>query len=137
MAHESDKDTTVKIDNAAGTLTAITGSVNALTLAAALTLLDDSGMGDDDKTFLPGMHGKTINLNGFLDSTTEGIFGPLVENRTSITKTVEFYNGLKYYNGEVYPGTVQISGSKDDLETWSSDFTFGTAGMNRTSVALE
>jgi hypothetical protein len=135
MAHKSYKDVAVKIDNAAGALTAITGSVNQLSLAAALNLLDDSGMGDDDKTFLPGMHGKTISLNGWVDSTTEGIFGPLVADRTSVTKTVELYNGIKYYNGEVYPGNVQISGAADALETWSSDFTFAD-GMNRTSVAL-
>ena len=136
MAHKSYKDFAIKIDNAAKSLATITGSVNALSIQATLETLDDSGMGDDDKTLLPGQHAGTFSLNGFLDTTSEAIFGPLVADRTSITKTLEIYNGHSYYNGEVYPGNVAITGSKGGLQTWSSDFTIGTAGLNRTSVAL-
>lgn len=135
MAHQSYKDYVIKIDNAALSLTAITGSVNAVTLQAVQNLLDDSGMGDADRSFIAGLHGKTITLNGWVDSTTEAIFGPLVGDRTSIAKTVEIYNGLKYYNGETKLSNVQISGAVDALQTWSADATFD-AGLNRTSVAL-
>lgn len=135
MAHLTFKTATIKLDSSTGTLTAITGSVNSASLSAALNLLEDSSAGDDDRTYVPGLHGKTISLNGWINTTTEGIIGPLLVDRTSITKTVEYYNGVKYYNGEVWPGNVQISGSPDTLQTWSMDLTFD-GGANRTSVGL-
>jgi len=135
MAHLTFKTATFKIDSSTGVLTDITGDVNSASLAAALNLLEDSSAGDDDRTYVPGLHGKTISFNGWLNTTTEGIFGPLLADRTSITKTVQYHNGIKYYNGEVWPGNVQISGSPDTIQTWSADLTF-EGGANRTSVAL-
>lgn len=135
MAHQTYKAVTVRIDGAAATLVAITGSVNSQSIQGVLNLLEDVGMGDSDGTVLPGVHRKTVSLNGFVNSTTEGIFGPLVTARTSISKTYEIYNGVKYYNGEVWPGNVQFSGNADDLQVWSADLTFDGAA-NRTSVAL-
>jgi len=135
MGHKTYKDFVIKLDSATGVLTAITGSVNSLSIAATLNLLDDSGMGDDDKTYLPGMHGKVFTLAGWLDSTVEGIIGPLIADRTSLVKTLEVYNGIKYYNGEVRLGNQQSGGSVDTIETWSVDATV-SAGLNRTSVAL-
>ena len=135
MAHLSYKDAAIKIDNAAGALTAITGSCNNYSLQGALNLLEDSGFGDDDRTYLSGLHGKTISVNGFLDSTTEAIFGPLIADRTSVTKTVELYTGTQYFNGETLASNTQISGSVDSIQTWSVDLTI-SGGMNRTSVGL-
>ena len=136
MAHKTSIDMALKIDNAAGTLTAITGSVNSQALAAAMSVLEDSGMGDEERTYLPGLAGATIDLNGFLDTTTDGIFGPLVGNRTSKTKTVEFQAyALRFYNGEVLPTSVGLSGSPDSLEVWSASLTFDGA-VNRTTKAL-
>ena len=135
MAHKTSIDMRMKIDNAAGTLTAITGSVNSQALSAAMSVLEDSAMGDEERTYLPGLAGATLDLSGFLNTTTDGIFGPLVGNRTCKTKTVEFkaYTS-RYYKGEVYPTSVGISGSPDTLETWSASLTFDGA-VTRTSVA--
>ena len=136
MAHKTSIDMAFHIDNAAGALTAITGSVNSQALASAMNILEDSGMGDEERTYLPGLAGATIDLNGFLNSTTEGIFGPLVGNRTSITKTVQFTAfASRYYNAEALPTSVGISGSPDSLEVWSASLTFDGA-VNRTSKAL-
>lgn len=136
MAHMTGLDMRLKIDNAAGALTDISGSVNSQSLAAALNILEDSGMGDEERTYLPGMAGASIELNGFVDSTVDAILGPLLGNRTSITKTTEFRAyANRFYNGEVYLGNVQYSGSPDTLETWSASATFDGA-VNRTSKAL-
>ena len=135
MGHKTSIDMAMQIDNAAGTLTAITGSVNSQSLASAMSVLEDSGMGDEERTYLPGLAGATLDVNGFLDKTTEGIFGPLVGNRTSKSKTVQFtaYSG-RYYTGETLPTAVGISGSPDTLEVWSASLTFDGA-VTRTSVA--
>jgi hypothetical protein len=136
MGHKTSVDMGFKIDGAAGTIVDISGSVNSQSLASALNLLEDSGMGDEERTYLPGLNGATVDLNGFVNTTTDGIFGPLVGNRTSITKSVCFqsYSG-RYYTGEVWPGNTQISGASDTLQTWSSSLTFDGA-VTRTTKAL-
>ena len=116
MAHLTWKDVTVTFGN-----TAITGSVNQSSLQGVLDTLEDSGMGDDDKTYLPGMHGKTISLNGFLDSTVEGLIGPYVADRQTAVKVLAIDVGPKTYTGTVYYDNVQISGNVNALQTWSAN----------------
>jgi hypothetical protein len=126
----------LRIDDASGSIADIGGSVNSQSLAGALNLLEDSGMGDEERTYLPGLAGATVELNGFVNTTTDAIFGPLIGNRTSKTKSVEFkaYTA-RFYTGEVYPSNIQYSGSPDTLETWSGSFTFDGA-VTRTTKAL-
>lgn len=136
MAHLTGRDMRFKIDNASGSITDLSGDVNQQSLQRAVSLLEDSGMGDEERTFLPGLAGTTISINGFWNTTTDAIFGPLISDNTSITKTVEFRAyANRFYNGEVYVGNVQLSGAPDSLETFSVDLTFSGA-VNRTSVGL-
>ena len=136
MAHKTSIDMRLRIDSATGVLKDISSSVSSQSLAAAMSILEDSGMGDEERTYLPGLAGRTLDLNGFLNTTTDGIFGPLVGNRTSKTKTVEFKAyASRYYNGEVYPTAVGISGSPDSLEVWSASLTF-TGSAHRVAAAL-
>lgn len=136
MAHKTSIDMAMHIDDATGTLAAITGSVNSQALASALSILEDSAMGDEERTYLPGLAGATLDLSGFLNTTTEGIFGPLVGNRTSMTKTVQFTAyALRFFTGEVLPTSVNISGSPDSIQVWSASLTFDGA-VTRTSKSV-
>jgi len=136
MAHKTSIDMALHIDNAAGSLTAITGSVSSQSLAAAMSVLEDSAMGDEERTYLPGLAGATLDISGFLNTTTEGIFGPLLGNRTSKTKTVQFTAyALRFYTAEVLPTSINISGSPDGLEVWSASLTFDGA-VTRTSKSV-
>jgi len=136
MAHKTGRDMSFRIDSATGVLVDLSGDVNNQSLARAVNLLEDTGMGEEEKTFLPGLAGTTVSINGMVNTTTDAIFGPLVSDNTSRTKTVEFkkYSG-RLYNGEVLVGGYEVSGSPDSLETFSADLTF-TGAVNRTSVAL-
>ena len=127
---------TFKIDNASASITAITSYVNQASLQRAINLLDDSSLADANRSVLTGLAGTTLSINGFVNTTTDGIFGPLIATATSITKTVEYgaYTG-RYYNGEVLLSNVQYSGRVDNLQTFSADMTFDGA-VTRTSVAL-
>lgn len=135
MANKIYKDLAIKLDSSTAVLTAITSWTNQASLQAAMDVIEDSALNTEERTYAPGLAGATVQLNGFVNSTTDGIFGPLVGNRTSLTKTVEWYNGLKYYNGEAYPTDTQYSGNVNDMQTWSCTLTF-TGAINRTSVAL-
>lgn len=136
MANKTYKDITFSIDNAAGSLTAITGFVNQVSLQRAINLLEDTGLSDANKSVLTGLAGTTVSISGMVNSTVDGIFGPMIAAATSVTKTVQYgaYTA-RYYNGEVLVSNVQYSGSVDSLETFSVDMTFDGA-VNRTTVAL-
>lgn len=134
MAHKTYKNLTVKIDNASQALTEITGSVNQHSLAGVLSQLEDSGFGDLNRTYVSGIHGKNGSINGFVNSTTEAIFAPLVTGNTSVTKTFQLGTASnKFYYGEICPGTTQFSGQVDTLQTFSFDFVFDGA-ITTTSV---
>jgi hypothetical protein len=89
------------------------------------------------------MHGKadvSVPLNGFVNSTTEGIFGPLVGNRTSVTKTFVYSMGVAYnttsdwwYTGEVLASDVEFSGDPNSLQTWSCTL-MQSGAFSRTTV---
>lgn len=134
MPAKTFKDMTIKIDNSAGSITDITAYVSQASIEGTAEILEDTGLNEEEKSHLPGLAGATVPLNGFVNSTTEGIFGPLVGNRTTVAKTFGYYNGVKWYNGEVYPNSVQFSGNRGELQVWSAGLTFDGA-VTRTSVA--
>ena len=74
-------------------------------------------------------------LSGIINTTTGGIFKPLVDG-TSVRKQFEFglYTG-SYINGSCLPESVNISGSPDTLETFSCTLRICGA-VNDTSVTI-
>lgn len=125
----------IRIDNASGTLTDISRWVNDYDLGSDSPTLDDTGLTDTRGRTAPALpEAPTVSMNGRLCSTTESIFGPLV-NGTSITKTFEakHFTG-KYHVGEVTVSNVRLVGTAKQLGTWSASFT-AENGLTRTSVA--
>lgn len=135
MANATSEIASLWVDNAAGTLTNISTYVNNATLSGGQPLLDDTGLSDARHTFIPGLGvGSKIAANGWMNSTTEAIFAPLLDG-TSVQKTV--YAGLvsgQYVTGETYPEDVQLSAAAGALSTFSINFT-AADGLTRTSVA--
>lgn len=136
MANTTFRDIDFKIDNAAATLTSIKAYLNQVDLQRTLELIEDTAMSDTNRSYLHGLAGTTLTINGMVNSTTDAIFGPLVNAATSVTKTVEWkaYTS-RYYNGEVLLTNVQYSGSTNSLQTFSVSMTVDGA-MNRTSAGL-
>lgn len=137
MANLIYKDITIKIDNAAGTLTDVTSYLTSGSIRSTQDTIEDTGMGDTERQYLFGLAGATFPIAGMLNSTTEGIFGPLVGNRTTATKTFQYDSGAAagVYRGEVLVTSVEVSSSTNSLETFSAEATFDGA-VTRTSVAL-
>ena len=136
MANTTMRDMGFKIDGASATLVDIKAYCNQADLQRTLDLIEDSAMSDVNRSYLHGLAGTTISINGMVNTTTDGIFGPLVNAATSITKTVEYKAyANRFYNGEVLLTNIQYSGSTNSLQTFSASATFDGA-VNRTSVAL-
>ena len=136
MANTTMRDMGLRIDGAAGTLVDIKPYCNQADLARTLDLIEDTAMSDTNRSYLHGLAGTTITWNGMVNTTTDAIFGPLINAATSVTKTIEYkaYTN-RYYNGEVLLTGVQYSGSTNSLQTFSVSATFDGA-VNRTSVVL-
>ena len=134
MAHENSKVTGFAVDNAAGTLTSISGSVNQVSIDGGMELLEDTGLGDTIRTFVDGLaNGSNVSVNGMLDSTTRGIFAPLT-NGTTVAKTIEVKVATgDYWTGEAWPERVSLSSSPGAINTWSCTFR-AVAGLTSTSV---
>ena len=143
MANKIYKDMRIKVDTAGGTLTDITSYLSSASIRSIQDTIEDTGMGDEEKSYLFGQAGATIPLSGMVNTTTDAMFGPLVGNRTTVTKTVEYRAYLtntttgagRYYNGEALITSVEYSGSTNSLQTFSADAVFDGV-VNRTTVAL-
>lgn len=125
------------------TLTNITAFVNQASLQRSINLLEDTALSDTNKSVLTGLAGTTLSINGFVNTTTDGCFGPQIAASTSVTKTFEYRTQAtnstgtvgRFYNGEVLLSNIQFSGSVDNLQTFSADMTVDGA-VNRTSASL-
>jgi len=136
MANTTFRDQDFKIDNASASLTSIKAYLNQVDLDRTLELIEDTAMSDTNRQYLHGLGGTTFQISGMVNSTTDGIFGPLVAAATSVTKTVEWKAyASRFYNGEVLLTNVKYSGSTNNLQTFSASMTVDSA-INRTSVAL-
>jgi hypothetical protein len=129
--------------NVTSVLTNITAYINQADLDRALDLIEDTSMNDTNRSYLHGLTGTTVSLSGMVNSTTDGLFGPVIAAATSILKTVE-YRAYKtnstgtvgrFYNGGVLLSNVRYSGSNGSLQTFSSSMTFDGA-VTRTSTSL-
>jgi len=136
MANKIFKDMTIKVDNSTGTLTDITSFLSSASLRAVQDIIEDTSLADEERSYLFGLAGASIPLAGMVNTTTDGVFGHLIGNRTTATKTIQYtaYSG-RTYRGEALVTAVEYSGSVNSLETFSSEATFDGV-LTRTSVAL-
>lgn len=141
MGTKTSKDVRIRIDNSTGTLTDISSAVSQYTLEQAQTILDDTGMGDHTHSVFPGlMAAPRIPLNGWINSTTEALFGPWIRGTTADigARTIEIRvsrSPVRYYNGEFYLEGMSFSGGIDALQTFSMT-AVSDGALNRTSGAL-
>lgn len=136
MANTTMRDMGFRLDGASATLVDLKAHLNQVDLQRTLDLIEDSAMSDTNRSYLYGLAGTTFTINGMVNTTTDAIFGPLVNAATSVTKTFEYkaYTN-RFYNGEVLLTNIQYSGSTNSLQTFSASATVDGA-VNRTSVAL-
>lgn len=136
MANLHYKNETIKIDNAAGTLTDITAYLTAESIAGVQELMDNTTMSLEERSNLPGVAGGSGTLAGMVNSTTNAIFAPLLGNRTTATKTFQRAGTTNLVlRGEFWITDVEFSGSVNTMQTFSASMTLEGV-MISTSVAL-
>ena len=146
MANKTDLDIRVLLDTAGAALGNITAYLTSASIRGAMDIIEDTALSNEERSYLPGKAGATIPLAGMVNSTTDAIFGPLIGNRTSVTKSIEYQaysTGSNstgavgvFYSGEVYINNVEYSGSVNSLETFSADATFDGAVTRATQSTV-
>lgn len=63
------KDAAFKLDNAAGSLTDISNTLNEVTLPRSIETAETTAFGNDDKTYIVGLGDATISVSGMFDAT--------------------------------------------------------------------
>ena len=136
MANKIYKDIVLKMDSSTGVLKDITSYISNASIRHTQDTIEDTSMADEERSYLFGLAGASIPLAGMVNTTTDDIFGPLLGNRTTATKTIQYtaYSG-RVYRGEFLVTSVEYTGSTNSLETFSSEATLDGV-MTRTSVAL-
>jgi len=132
MANKIWKDMRIRIDNSAGSLADVTAYLTQASIRGAREILEDTAISDTSRSYLPGIVGSTIPLSGFVNTTTDAIFGKLIGQFTSIAKTVEYRthttnstgNVGRFYFGECFITNVEYSGGTNSIQTFSADATF-------------
>lgn len=137
MVHKSQRKVTIRIDDANGALTDISGDVDSWSLARTAELLDATTVGDGDRVVLPGLRGGELTLGGpFNDAApqTDAILaGALGSN---VTRTVEVgIDGARFYHFEALVGRYTLGGAPPGLVKWEATLRI-TGVVNRTSAAL-
>ena len=133
MANLNWKGSTFKLDSSTGSLSDLTAYTNSVEVAGSQELLEDTSLNDEEFSYVTGLAGATITANLFGNSTTDNIFGPLVGNRTSISKTMRYYDRTKWYAGEVFLSEVTKSGAPNTLQMWAISGTFDGPASNTTT----
>lgn len=137
MAHLLSDVAGFKVDNASGSITDISGSVNSVSLDGGNASVQDTGLGDTRHTEINDIKPiMTISVNGMLNTTTRAIFAPIAKG-TSVAKSVEvkLLSG-QFLSGESRVGSVSFS-VPVGLQTWSCEFrSADSTGFQATTVAL-
>lgn len=119
MAKRTWKGVTVKLDGSQGTLVDISQSVNSIEFSGEQENIEITPLGADERTYMYGLAGATLTMNGWNDSTTNAIFAPLVGNNTTITKTLHYYDSAQWWNGEFFPSEVTLGLEVGQVQTWA------------------
>lgn len=138
MGNRIFKDETIKIDNVAGTLTDYTQYLTSFTMGGQQDTIDQTSMAAEERTYLAGQAGGTLQVQGFVNSTTLAWLGPLLGNRTTATKTIQHQAGTgaaSVQRGEYWVTSIELAGSKNSIMTFSASGTLDGVAIS-TSVAL-
>ena len=118
MAGITSHNLVVKVDNAAGVLTAVSERA-AAEIATAVAEIDVSSAGEDDMEYEPGQRSTTGTWSGPWTTTDDALFDGILGQRD---KDVEVFP-----NGEV-AGEVKKA-AKGFVSAYTSSLTLGSAGQ--------
>lgn len=118
MAKSHGKKGKLKVKDSGGTLRDISEYLTSAGLPRDVDLAETSGLGQDDKTFVAGLRGASIPIEGSFDPTVDGYLAGLLG-----VESAEF----QYYPAGEGEGNVQYKGACF-LASYEANSDLGSAG---------
>jgi predicted secreted protein len=121
------KDAAFKLDNAAGSLTDISNTLNEVTLPRSIETAETTAFGNDDKTYIVGLGDATISVSGMFDATVNTHLNAAVaalKAGTLATASFEYGpagsgSGSPKLSGESLITSYEIGSPVGDVVTYS------------------
>jgi len=124
MAFTHGKDSVFSLDDTGGSLQDITAFVNGVDgLPGDIDMAETTTLGNEAKTYIPGLDDAQVTVSGVWDSTLDGYVGTLAQ-RKAATRTFEWgpegstASNVKF-SGEGYIQSYSASSPVGDIVTWS------------------
>lgn len=128
MAFVHGKNSVIKVDNAAGTLTDISAVTNSVEMPRSIDTGETSTFGTSAKTYIAGLNDSTVSISGLYDPTVDATLSGAVDAIASgaqLSGTVEWSpNGTPNsatkpkFTCEVLWTSYSVSAGVGDVETF-------------------
>lgn len=117
------KNTVVKVDNGAGSLTDVSAHVDNEDLSRQAETAETTTFGANSKTYIPGLKDGTFSLSGPWNATIDEIMDDILGVAGSFEISPEgTANGKVKYTGEAICTEYSGSNPVGDKATWSASF---------------
>ena len=121
------KSASFKLDNAAGTLTNISDTVNDVTVSRAIETGETTSFGNSSKTYIVGLADATISVSGSFDATVDNQLTALIDAQIAGTNaSASFEAGPQgtasssvKYTGECIVTSYEVNPTVGDVVTYS------------------
>ena len=119
------KSAVFKVDNAAGTLTDISNTLNSVSFPREAEVLETTSFGSSDRTYIVGFKNGTISIDGSFDATVDTHLAAILGQDA----TVSFEYGPEgstptytKYTGEAIMTSYETSAGVGDIVSFSAAF---------------
>ena len=119
------KSAVFKVDNAAGTLTDISNTLNTVSFPREAEVLETTSFGSSDRTYIVGFKNGTISIDGSFDATVDTHLAAILGQDA----TVSFEYGPEgststytKYTGEAIMTSYETSAGVGDIVSFSAAF---------------
>lgn len=119
------KSAVFKVDNAAGTLTDISNTLNTVSFPREAEVLETTSFGSSDRTYIVGFKNGTISIEGSFDATVDTHLAAILGQDA----TVSFEYGPEgststytKYTGEAIMTSYETSAGVGDIVSFSAAF---------------
>jgi hypothetical protein len=119
------KSTSFKVDNAAGSLTAISDTLTDVSFPQTVETAETTSFGSNAKTYIVGLSDSTVSVSGNFDATVDTHLEAVLGQ--AATLSFEYgpegsTNGQVKYTGECIMTSYEKSGAVGDVVTYSAEF---------------
>lgn len=124
MAAKHGRNTSLKLDNAAGTLTDLSTAITSLDFPREAELLDATHFQSADKEFVPGFRDGKISFEGFADATVSTHLNGILGQEATVS--FEYgpegtATGKRKFTGEAILVKYNEKGAVNELNKFSAE----------------